>query len=192
MSLVAIGVVSHVGAVLVSTARVDGYVAASHPLAVLGAGGVVGAGWFNLLAFVLPGLCAAALAWRQRDASGVAAPWWLRIGLHMLLLSGLAFAAQGLWTLDLEELDGGRSRGHATAWMLWLVASVAGGAATSLGLAMRRDVVAALTCAASALLVLAAGNGWLPIDAGHTQRAGLIGWAVLLVTLALGRASRTG
>lgn len=178
------GIVSHVAAVTVAAMRTGGYLPASHPVAVLGADGVSGAPMFNAFAFVVPGLCAAACAWRLRQALGAHAAWTARLGAHMLMLAGLAFAAQGVWTLDLDELDGGRSRGHATAWMLWTVASVAGGVAMALGLAMRRDGMRAVACVIAASGVLAAGSGALPFEGGLAQRAGMLAWAFGVLALA--------
>ena len=74
-----------------------------HPVALLGAIGEPNALAFNLLGFVAPGLALAWLAWRwrgQRAADG----WRARIGLQLLLLSALAFVAQGLLPLDPTDL----------------------------------------------------------------------------------------
>lgn len=190
LAIAGFGIVSHVAAVLLAASRIDGFVAASHPLAVLGAGGVPGAMAFNLFAFVAPGLCAAWCAWRWRQGMGLHAAWAARLASHMLLLAGLAFAAQGVWVLDLEELDGGRSRGHATAWMLWAVAGIAGGAMAAMGLAMRRRFALASWSMACVVVVLAATTGWLALDAGYAQRVGMAAWAAMVAALAAMRAER--
>lgn len=187
LALAGLGIASHVAAVLVAASRTSGFIGGSHPVAVLGADGVPGATAFNLFAFVVPGVCAALCAWWLRAAFDPHAPWPLRIGAHMLLLAGLAFAAQGVWPLDLDELDGGRSRGHATAWMLWAVSAIAGGLAVSIGLAMQRDMRIAAACATATLLVLAAAAGWIALDAGHAQRVGVAAWGVLAVLPAASR-----
>lgn len=190
LAIAGLGIASHVVAVLLAASRIDGYIAASHPVALLGARGVAEASVFNLFAFVLPGLCAAACAWRSGTALGRRAAWWSRIGSHMLLLAGLAFAGQGVWTLDLDELDGGRSRGHATAWMLWVVATVAGGSALALGSAMGRRWIRAIACVMAATAVLLASVGALPLDPGVAQRVGVLAWGVLVLVLAWAGAAR--
>ncbi|MEN4904741.1 DUF998 domain-containing protein [Luteimonas sp. TWI662] len=96
------------------------------PLALPGAHGLPHAGVFNLLAFVLPGLALAAVAWRAR------ARWWpdaglaVGIALRLWLLAAVLFALQGALPLDAGDLDGGGSRAHASAWMLWALAFGAG------------------------------------------------------------------
>lgn len=129
-------------AIAVFAAQLDGYRHASHPLGWLGGRGLPGASAFNLLAFVLPGAMLAAIAWQLRDRLPAGVGWASRIGTWLLLLSALAFAAQGLLPLDLEELDAGLSRGHAVAWMLWLLAFVLG--AWVFGIGSKRRWLAAL------------------------------------------------
>ena len=98
---------------------------ARHPLALLGALGEPHALAFNLLGFVLPGALLAWLAWSLRGAH--AEPGWrVRIGLQLVLLSALCFAAQGLRPLDPTDLMAPDSRLHAVAWMLWWIAFVPG------------------------------------------------------------------
>ena len=78
-------------------AALEGYAHALHPVDLLGARGVPhGAGW-NALGYGLPGLCVAmsAIALQRPLASAGVGPTG-RIGGWLLMLSGLAFAAQGL------------------------------------------------------------------------------------------------
>ncbi len=95
-------------------AALGGYSHAQHPVALLGADGVAHSLAFNLLGFVLPGLLAVVVAveLRQRASAG----WQWRIGSQLLLLAAVAFAAQGLLPMDLQQLDGPQSRYHALAW----------------------------------------------------------------------------
>ncbi|VXB51956.1 conserved membrane hypothetical protein [Luteimonas sp. 9C] len=100
-------------------------VPAGAPLAWSGARGMPLAWLFNLLAWCGPGFVVAFAAWRLRAAlpeAGLGAG----IALRLWLLAALAFAAQGVWTLDPNELDAGASRWHATAWMVWNLAFGAG------------------------------------------------------------------
>ncbi len=147
-----------------------------HPLALRGASGLPGAAWFNLGAFVLPGLL---LAWSGRDLRNRldGAGWLARIGCALVQLSALAFAAQGLLPLDLETLDAGSSRLHALAWTLWWIAFVPG--ALLLALRARRGAgfaVLSLLAAAGvpALALLAPIAGW----AGLVQRLAFALWLV--------------
>ncbi|UWX03692.1 hypothetical protein H1235_12925 [Pseudoxanthomonas sp. NC8] len=88
---------------------------------------VHGAKVFGLFAFVLPGLAGAWIALGLRDRLPPDAGWTAGIGAQLLVLAALAFAAQGLLPLDLENLDGGSSRYHAAAaWLLWALAFPAG------------------------------------------------------------------
>lgn len=97
----------------------------SAPLALPGATGMPWAWLFNALAWTLPGLVVASTAVRLRAVlpdAGMAAG----IALRLMLLAALAFTAQGLLPLDPDALDGGMSRWHAAAWMLWTLAFAAG------------------------------------------------------------------
>ena len=105
---------------------------------------------YNLLAFVLPG---AALVWagqRLRHALPDAG-WAARIGIVLVQLSALAFAAQGVVPLDPIDTDATASRLHALAWMLWWITFVSG--AVLLALGARRGIGFTLACLAAALLV---------------------------------------
>ncbi len=146
-----------------------------HPLGLLGAQGVPHALAFNLLGFVLPGLLAAFVAVRLRgrlpDSAGRIAP----LGVWMLAISALAFAAQGVFTLDPAELDGGRSQWHATAWLLWWLSFAAG--ALLLGWGWRRPVFVALSATVIMLSVLP--SAWLP--GPIAQRLLLLAWCAGVV-----------
>jgi hypothetical membrane protein len=120
----------------------DGYSHALHPLGLLGASGVPHARTFNVVAFVVPGLflAGAGLGLRSRlDAAG----WPARIGATLVVLSALAFAAQGVFPLDPEHLDSGDSRYHAAAWTLWWVSFAPGAALLASGARPRLLHVAA-------------------------------------------------
>ncbi|PJJ99096.1 hypothetical protein CO641_05615 [Lysobacteraceae bacterium NML91-0213] len=99
---------------------------AGHPLALPGAGGVPGAAGYNMLAFVLPGVLASLLACLRHRALVPTAGWAARIGARLLLVGGIAWAAQGVFVLDLRELDGPGGQLHAAAWTCWWLASASG------------------------------------------------------------------
>ncbi len=136
-------------------AMLDGYSHREHPLALLGAAGVPGALAFNALAFVLPGLSVALMFWTIRSALPATANWRARIGTQLTVLSALAFAAQGLFPLDPNNLGGQANELHALAWTAWWIAFAAAGvllAASRPSYGFRRaTVVASITVLALAL-----------------------------------------
>jgi Protein of unknown function (DUF998) len=137
-------------ALLLANVGVPEYSHRVHPVALRGTAGLPWALAYNLLAFVLPG---AALVWagqRLRPAL-VEAGWAARIGIVLVQLSALAFAAQGVVPLDPNDADSTASRLHVLAWMLWWIAFVPG--ALLLALGARRRTGFALACLAAALLV---------------------------------------
>jgi hypothetical protein len=159
-------------ALAVALATRAGYDPYAHTLAGLGMQGAAHAGFFNLSAFVLPGLllaaAAPALAVRlERDGLGATG----RIALHMLLLAALAFAAQGLWRFDPQEPDDGASRWHAAAngvsQIAWIAATLLF-AVASAGLRGGRGVATVAGLALIAMLVCVA---WLPTA---VNRPGLV------------------
>lgn len=105
-------------------AALEGYSQLRFPVALLGAKGFPNALAFNLLAFVLPGMLAGAVAMLLRRRLPAGAGWSLRIGAQLAFLSALAFIAMGLLPLDPRDLENESSRLHGTAWMLWTVAFV--------------------------------------------------------------------
>ncbi len=165
-------------ALLLFVASVAGFGLASpdyaqlrHPVALLGARGEPHALAFNLPGFVLPGLLLAWQALRRRRASG-GAGWSARIGLQLVLLSALAFAAQGLLPLDPYNLLAPASRLHATVWMLWWVAFVPG----ALLLALARREGRAFGLAVALLLPAFALFGGSLMPAALAQRIAYLLW----------------
>ncbi|MGN6512919.1 MAG: DUF998 domain-containing protein [Lysobacteraceae bacterium] len=164
-------------ALLAFAAGVPDYRHALHPPALLGAAGMPDAFAWNLLGFVVPGLLAALAlqglhgALRARGAGAVA-----RIGANLLLLSALAFAAQGLLPLRLgQAVDAGSARWHVVAWMAWWLAALAGFAALAAGLSRRPALAIAAACAAVAMVVALHAQA-LPLAAGVRERVALAAW----------------
>ncbi len=112
----------------------DGFSQWTHPLAWLGAQSVPRAMLFNLCGFALPGILAAVALWPLRPALPADARWSARIGAQLVLLSAIAFAAQGVLPLDLQDMDGAASGLHAAAWTIWCLSFTAGALALALGL----------------------------------------------------------
>jgi len=141
----------------------DGYSHRLHPLALLGARGVPNGAAYGVVGLLLPGLLAAAAT------AGVASRWeragWIgrvgRIGMTMCVLSAIAFAAQGVFRIDVEDarMVGWGARLHASAWSTWWIAFVAGAIALVVGwrgvVGMRREVVLRVATSMAAVLVLA-------------------------------------
>ena len=166
-------------AALVCGARLDGYSHALHPLALPGAGGVPGALAFNIAFFIVPGLLAAMVAIGLYGALPRSAGWLPRIGVRMLLLSALAFAARGLFPLDLGDLDGPGSGLHASAWLAWWIAFVAGAPLLAAGLRQAR----AVALAAAVVMLAAVLVPSTLIAPPYAERIGLVAW-LLWLTLA--------
>lgn len=161
----------------------EGYSHAQHPLALLGARGIPQALAFNLLGFVVPGAFAAAAAMALRARLPGDAGWPARIGARLLMLSALAFAAQGLLPLDPNDLDGPRSQWHATAWTLWWIAAGTGAALLGGGLWRRAEwrALAGMALASSLLIVgvaLSPPGLW---PAGLGQRLTFAAWLGLWI-----------
>jgi hypothetical protein len=106
------------------------------------------------------------------------------IGIWVLAISALAFAAQGLLPLDPGDLESSASRAHATAWTLWWVALLPATLLLAIGLrgeAACRALVLASVATAVAVLVLAL----LPLDllapaaAQRVVFTAWLGWTVL-------------
>lgn len=145
-----------------------------HPVALRGATGLPGAMLFNAGAFLLPGI-ALVLASRGLRPALAGRGWAARIGLTLVQLSALAFAAQGLLPLEMRTLDTAANRLHALAWMLWWIAFAPG--ALLLAIAGGCGRVAAAAGAAAALLVpwlavLAPIGAWV----GLAQRLAFLAW----------------
>lgn len=168
-----------VGAALAGGLRLDGYSHALHPLGLLGAERIPGAAGFNVAGFLVPGLLAAAVALGAYRALPATAGWLPRIGARMLLVSALAFAAQGLFPLQLDDIDGPGSGLHAGAWLAWWVAFVAG--APLLAAGMRRLVP--VTAAAACVLLAAMFIPPALLDAPYAQRIGLGAWLLWLAVV---------
>ena len=149
-----------------------GFSHASHPLALPGAGGVPGAAGYNLLVFVVPGLLAALLAEWRYAALQASAGWGPRIGARLLLVAAVAWAAQGVFTLDLHELDGPDGQLHAAAWTCWWLAGSSG--LLLLGAGVRRARVSAWTI--GLLLCLLALLPQWPWPAAFSQRLAALAW----------------
>jgi hypothetical membrane protein len=163
-------------------AVLPGYLPLGHPVALLGATGIPHAVAFDLLGFVLPGLLAVVVALRLLARVPVTAPWTMRVGGQMLVLSGLAFAAMGVLPLDPTDIESPASQYHASAWMVWVLAFVPG--ALMSGFAARRlpgwGRLAALHVAAGLAVLVGAFVLQAVIPAPVAQRLAFVAWVVWL------------
>ena len=162
-----------------SGTAVEGYSHWRHPLAWLGAVQLGTAGTlFGVFGFLLPGLAAAWIAWGLRAALPAGSGWIAGIGAQLALLAALAFAAQGLLPLDLENADGGAGRGHAAAWLGWALAFPLGALALAAGLrgsnGGRRLAGWSLLAGALVLAGCFLAGGW--IGAALAQRLAIAAW----------------
>jgi Protein of unknown function (DUF998) len=159
-------------------AGTSGFSHGAYPLAWLGADGVSGAGWFNFCGLVLPGLLAAIALWPLRTVLPHSAHWTARIGTQLVMLSALAFAAQGMLPLDLEHPDGVASGLHALAWTAWCLAFCQGALMLAWGVRAaqprsRSVAICALAGIAVPLLAFVAPL-WLPN--AFAQRVAFLLW----------------
>jgi hypothetical membrane protein len=155
-----------------------GFSQRTHPLAWLGAQGMARATLFNLCGFVLPGMLAAVALWSLRPALPADARWSARIGAQLVLLSALAFAAQGVLPLDLQDMDGAASGLHAAAWTVWCLSFAAGALALAWGL--RRNPphrgIPMICVVAGSIVPLFAFVAPLWIPNAFAQRAAFVLW----------------
>jgi hypothetical protein len=172
-------------------APLPNYRHADHPPALLGALGYPGALAWNVVGDGLVGMLALlgtqALYLALRDA---AAGRMARIGATLALLAALAFIAQGVFPLDINQaIDVGPSRRHVAVWNLWWIAAAAGALFTAFGVRRLQGwrtllpvgvVVAALIVITLLVGVGDLGNGWLQRIA-LAAWFGWLAWASLLV-----------
>lgn len=116
-------------------AVVPRYEHAHMPVSFLGMRGVRLAACWNIAGFILPGVLVAwfalaLLAPLQRDGTGMLA----RIGVWLLLISGLAFAGNGVFPYDLSEPDGPASKLHVAMLTIALLAFLPAALSLALGL----------------------------------------------------------
>ncbi len=166
--------VSFVAAATICGAMLGGYSHREHPLALLGAVGAPGASAFNVFAFVLPGLLLTVAFWTMRSALPADANWRARIGTQLATLSALAFAAQGLFPLDPEDLGGQANALHALAWTMWWIAFAAAGALLAAS-AQSRGLRRATVVASIAVLALAL-PAWPGAMAAFAPRLAFLVW----------------
>ncbi|WP_133479497.1 DUF998 domain-containing protein [Cognatilysobacter segetis] len=155
-----------------------------HPVAALGASGVPRAGAFNVAGFVVPGLLAAVVAQMLRSRMADTR-FGARLGVQVLTLAALAFAALGLLPLDSSDLMSAASRLHAAAWTAWWVAFMAG--ALLLAVGMRgtphaRRCWQVVACAVATLAFALLLPGLLPV--GLAQRVAFAAWFAGVILLA--------
>jgi len=167
-------------------AALEGYSHWRHPPGLLGAQGIANALAFNLLGYIVPGLALAWVAWGLAGAArGLRAP--ARIGAWLWLWSALAWAAQGVASLDPQDLDAQASRLHALAWMLWWLAFAPGAvllAYASLAAPRWRRFGAIALAAAAAIVLAVLAADWRLAPGAPAQRVALLAWLAAYVAAA--------
>jgi hypothetical membrane protein len=161
-------------------APLPNYRHADHPPALLGAIGYPGAIAWNLVGYGLAGMLALLatqalyLALRNAAAGRLA-----RIGATLALLAALAFIAQGIYPLDIDQaIDAGPSRRHVAVWNLWWIAAATGALLTALGVRRLQGWRTLLPAGAVAatLIVMALLGGVGDLGNGSLQRIALAAW----------------
>ncbi len=171
---------SFIASVVSFGAALDGYFQGRHPVALLGASGVPHALAFNLLGWVLPGLLAMAVALRVLMHLPAGSRWSLRVAGQLLLLAGVAFAGMGLLPLDVEALEGPASQAHASAWMVWALAFIAGTLMFGAGMWRRSPALGALAIACGTVAALGGFALQGVLSAPLAQRVAFASWSVWL------------
>lgn len=188
-------------ALLTLGAIAPGYEHARMPVSFLGMRGMPTATPWNIAGFIVPGLLAgwfalSLLAPLQRDGAGMPA----RIGVWLLLISGLAFAGNGVFAYDLAEPDGPASKLHVAMLTIALLGYLPSALLLALGLRRRpgwRLLAGPGLLLALAVLLSVLGRATDPIPAlqanpGYAQRMTLalyFLWLALASVVALSRAA---
>ena len=170
-----------VAATLGFGAALAGYSQAVHPVALLGAGGVPHALAFNVLGWIVPGVLAVMAVLGLQRGLPAGAGWLPRVGVQLLLLAALAFAAMGLLPLAIEDLDGIASQRHASAWMVWLLGFVAGTLLLGLGSLRRNRPLAVLALVSGGLAAILAFALQGTVPAPIAQRGAFLAWCAWLI-----------
>jgi len=193
MSTPAVALILFAGGVALAGSGVPEFSHYVHPLALRGTAGLPQAALFNIIVFVVPGLLLVYAALALREMLGNAG-WSARIGIVLVQLSALAFAAQGVFPLDPSDANSTASRLHALAWMLWWIAFVPGVLLLALG--ARRGPWFAMACmAASVLLPLIAVFAPIGLWVGLAQRLAFglwFAWWILAAWLSRASTSSPG
>jgi len=170
----------------------DGYSQVYQPLGLLGGQDIPNANAFNFLGFVIPGVLVAIAISSLRTSLPSAAGWSMRIGVQLLVLSAIAFAAQGLVSIDPADLGAPGHRYHAVAWTLWWIAFVSGALLLALSIWCYPQWRALAWVSMGAALAVLTFALFAPdaIPSGISERIAFAGWFgwLLLVT----RNSRPG
>lgn len=169
-ALPALAILSFLVALVTAAPGIPGFSHDLHPVALPGATGMPDAQAFNLGAFLLPGLLLAYAAARWPVPVDGRGARWARMGRVQVVLSALAFAAQGLLPLDAEGIDSGSSQLHSAAWMVWWLAWAA--SAVLLAVGTRRPWWL-LVAAVVPVIALA---GPMVMTTGLAQRAAFVVW----------------
>jgi hypothetical protein len=95
------------------------------------------------------------------------------------LLAALAFIAQGIYPLDIDQaIDAGPSRRHVAVWNLWWIAAATGALLTAFGVRRLQGWRTLLPAGAVAatLIVMALLVGVGDLGNGSLQRIALAAW----------------
>ena len=181
-----LAVVVFIAAVAGFGAQLQGYDQMLHPVSLLGARGIPGGTAFSLLGFVVPGVLAAIVMLDLILRMPASAPRPLRVGGQMLLLGAIAFAAMGLFPLDVDDIENRASQFHASAWLLWLLAFTAAAIALrfAAGKAAGWRTLSTLTIVCALWMVCSAFLFEIAMPVAMAQRLAFLGWLLWLLAAA--------
>lgn len=176
--------------------RATGFTQRTHPLAWLGAEGVPSAAAFNALGFGATGLLMAVALATLRARLPAEAGWSARIGARLLMLSALAFAAQGLYPIDPQHPDDAATGLHGVVWTLWWLAFAAGAPLWALSRHVAWGMTAIIAALGGLLVPLCAVAGAVAMSPALAERCAFalwLAWAAWSVGRApLSRAGASG
>ena len=175
-------VLSFAAALVALLVWVPAYQPAQHPFALMGALRGAAAAWFNLAAFLVPGvLVGLALALLPE---GLTAGRAGGVGRQLGMMAALGFVLMGVFPLDLDDLAGVGARAHGTVWMIWLAAVVPSALCLGVGAwrAGQQRVIGVASLLAGALIGLLCLVGIGGLSGPSAQ---LLAWALWLGWIAL-------
>jgi hypothetical membrane protein len=176
---------------LVVAALTPGYEHAHQPVSFLGMRGAPFAPWWNLSGFGLPGLLAACFALSvQRPLRGSGAGRVARTGTWLLLVSGLAFAGNGVFAFDPQAPSGTSTRLHVAMLTISLLAFLPATVLLAVGVRRLRgwrllSTLGPLLALGALLSVLQRMADVLPVLQGNPGYAQRITLALYFLWLAL-------
>lgn len=104
------------------------------------------------------------------------AGWGARVGARLLMLSALAFAAQGLYPIDPQHPDDAATGLHGVVWTLWWLAFAAGAPLWALSRHVASGMTAIVATLGGLLVPLCAVAGAVAMPPALAERCAFGLW----------------